>query len=111
MASGKVTDFAGEAAAADAGVLRDCTPMMRAALNACLVHKARRRARYDLTTMFTKRITTKVKKAKEKLEEIRECRTGITPDPAFGSSGAVVDPFPDGNVPYLDGTGQGFPAT
>ncbi|ROQ77246.1 Tn3 transposase DDE domain-containing protein [Streptomyces sp. CEV 2-1] len=72
VASGKVTDFAGEAAAADAGVLRDYTPMKRAALIACLVHKARMRARDDLTTMFTKRIATKVKKAKEELEKIRK---------------------------------------
>jgi len=72
VASGKVTDFAGEAAAADAGVLRDYTPMKRAAPIACLVHKARMRVRDDLTTMFTKRIATKVKKAKEELEEIRK---------------------------------------
>lgn len=36
MASGKVTDFAGEAAAADAAVLRDYAPVKRVALIACL---------------------------------------------------------------------------
>ncbi|MFE9858716.1 hypothetical protein [Streptomyces sp. NPDC005780] len=45
VASDKVTDFAGEAAAADTGVLRDYTSAKRAALIPCLVHKARARAR------------------------------------------------------------------
>ena len=48
VALGKVTDFAGEAAAADAGVLRDYALAKRVALIACLAHKARMRARDDL---------------------------------------------------------------
>ncbi|QMU69369.1 DUF4158 domain-containing protein [Streptacidiphilus sp. P02-A3a] len=50
VASGKVTDFAGEAAAADAGVLRDYAVVKRVAVMACLAHKARMRARDDLAT-------------------------------------------------------------
>ncbi|MEU6718040.1 transposase [Nonomuraea sp. NPDC046802] len=70
VAAGKVTDFAGEAAAADAGVLGDYAVMKRAALLACLVHKARMRARDELATMFVKRVAAKVKRAKTELEEI-----------------------------------------
>lgn len=71
VASGKITDFAGEADAADASELRDFTPGRRVALIACLAHKARMRVRDDLATMFCKRIATKIKKAKAELEEIR----------------------------------------
>ncbi|RLU81288.1 hypothetical protein CTZ27_32575 [Streptomyces griseocarneus] len=46
-------------------------PGKRIALVACLVHKARMRVRDDLATMFCKRVATKVKKAKQELEEIR----------------------------------------
>ncbi|WP_344374703.1 Tn3 family transposase [Streptomyces mauvecolor] len=71
VAAGKVTDFAGEADAADVAELRDYRPVRRLALVACLVHKARMRVRDDLATMFCKRVATKVKKAKQELEEIR----------------------------------------
>ncbi|MEJ8662179.1 hypothetical protein WKI58_37895 [Streptomyces halotolerans] len=71
VAAGKVTDFAGEADAADVAELRDYRPVKRIALVACLVHKARMRVRDDLATMFCKRVATKVKKAKQELEEIR----------------------------------------
>ncbi|MEU8148869.1 DUF4158 domain-containing protein [Nonomuraea sp. NPDC048901] len=64
MAAGKVADFAEEAAAADAGVLGDYAVMKRAAVLACLVHKARMRARDELATMFVKRVAAKVKRAK-----------------------------------------------
>ncbi|MFF4794423.1 DUF4158 domain-containing protein [Streptomyces sp. NPDC001276] len=55
VAAGKVTDFAGEADAADVAELRDYRPVKRLALVACLVHKARMRVRDDLATMFCKR--------------------------------------------------------
>ncbi|MFE2586393.1 hypothetical protein [Streptomyces sp. NPDC059378] len=71
VAAGKVTDFAGEADAADVAELRDYRSVKRIALVACLVHKARMRVRDDLATMFCKRVATKVKKAKQELEEIR----------------------------------------
>ncbi|MFC9647389.1 hypothetical protein [Streptomyces sp. NPDC056937] len=71
VAAGKVTDFAGEADAADVAELRDHRPVKRLGLVACLVHKSRMRVRDDLATMFCKRVATKVKKAKQELEEIR----------------------------------------
>ncbi|MEV6868809.1 hypothetical protein AB0M44_48560 [Streptosporangium subroseum] len=45
MATGKIADFAGEAAAADAGVLKDYAPPKCVAVLACLAHKAQMRAR------------------------------------------------------------------
>ncbi|MEU9381115.1 hypothetical protein AB0D38_08995 [Streptomyces sp. NPDC048279] len=71
VASGKITDFAGEADVADAWEPRDFTPVRRGALIACLAHKARMRVRDNLATMFCKRIATKIKKAKAEPEEIR----------------------------------------
>jgi hypothetical protein len=71
VAAGKITDFAGEADAADASELRDFVPVKRIALVAALTHKARMRVRDDLATMFCKRVATKIKKAKAELEEIR----------------------------------------
>lgn len=60
LAAGKVSDFAGEA---DAAELRDFVPVNRIALVAALTHKALMRVRDDLAT--------KIKKAKAELEEIR----------------------------------------
>ena len=77
VASGKITDFAGEADAADAPGLRDYNLVKRLALLVGLVHKARMRARDDLTTMFCKRIALQVKRAKAELEEIREQQQAI----------------------------------
>ncbi|MFF4696118.1 hypothetical protein [Streptomyces chattanoogensis] len=71
VAAGKVTDFAGEADAADASELRDFVPVKRIALVAALTHKARMRVRDDLAMMFCKRVAMKIKKAKAELEEIR----------------------------------------
>lgn len=50
VASPKVTDFAGEADAADASELRDYAAIKRIALLACLARKARMRVRDDLAT-------------------------------------------------------------
>ncbi|MGW5021934.1 DUF4158 domain-containing protein [Streptomyces cacaoi] len=71
VATGKITDFAGEADAADASELRDYATIKQIALIACLAHKAGMRVRDDLATMFTKRVATKIKRAKEELEAIR----------------------------------------
>ncbi|MEU7377571.1 Tn3 family transposase [Streptomyces albidoflavus] len=70
VASTKVADFAGEAEAQDAGTLKDYTEARRVALIACLVAKARMRARDDVATMFCKRMAAKAKKAREELAEI-----------------------------------------
>ncbi|WP_094792137.1 Tn3 family transposase [Streptomyces kasugaensis] len=78
VAAGKITDFAGEADAADVAELRDYRPVKRLALVACLAHKARMRVRDDLATMFCKRVAMKIKKAKAELEEIRLAEREIT---------------------------------
>jgi hypothetical protein len=72
VAESKIADFAGEAAAADAGVMRDVAPLKRTALLACMVHVARMRARDDLAEMFCKRMASITKLAKAELAEIRE---------------------------------------
>ena len=71
VATGKIADFAGEAAAGDAAVLGDYSPVKRTALLACLAHSARRRARDDAAAMFCKRVATKVKAARDELDQIR----------------------------------------
>lgn len=77
VASGKITDFAGEADAADAPGLRDYGLVKRLALLVGLVHKARMRARDELATMFCKRVALQVKRAKAELESIRERQQAI----------------------------------
>ena len=72
IAESKIADFAGEAMAADAGVMRDVAPSKRLALLACMVHVARTRARDDLAEMFCKRMASITKLAKAELDEIRE---------------------------------------
>ncbi|MDH6623601.1 hypothetical protein M2271_001388 [Streptomyces sp. LBL] len=72
IAPGKIADFAAEAGALDAAELRDYEAGKLIALLACLVHAARRRARDDLAEMFCKRVATKLKNAKDELEEIRK---------------------------------------
>jgi len=71
VAESKVADFAGEAAAADAGVMGDVAPLKRTALLACVVHVAQGQARDDLTEMFCKRVASITKRAKDELDDIR----------------------------------------
>ncbi|MFI6495386.1 hypothetical protein [Streptomyces sp. NPDC050564] len=78
VASRKITDFAGEADSADASEIKAYAAVKRVALMACLVHKARMRVRDDLALMFCKRIATKIKRAKEELEEIRLAEREMT---------------------------------
>ena len=56
VAESKIADFAGEARAADAAVMREISEPKRTALLACLAHEARRQARDDLAEMFCKRV-------------------------------------------------------
>jgi hypothetical protein len=72
IAESKVADFAGEAAAADAAVMRDVSQPKRTALLACLVHVAQARARDELVEMFCKRMAVITKRAKAELEALRE---------------------------------------
>jgi hypothetical protein len=51
----KIEHFAGEAAALDAAEMADTGPVKRVVLEACLLHRARVRARDDLVTMLCKR--------------------------------------------------------
>jgi hypothetical protein len=68
----KVSHFAGEAAVLDADELSGVSEDKRLTLLACLVHTARIRARDEVATMFCKRMAIITKKAREKLEELRE---------------------------------------
>ncbi|MCX4583189.1 hypothetical protein [Streptomyces sp. NBC_01481] len=99
MAAGKITDFAGEADAADAPGLRDYALVKRSALLVCLAHKARMRARDDLTTMFGKRIALQVKRAKAELEEICRQQQAIV-ESLIGNYRTVLQPI-DADGPVL----------
>ena len=52
IAATKLADFAGEAEAADAGVLRDYGEAKQVAVLAALVHAAQAKARDDVAEMF-----------------------------------------------------------
>jgi Tn3 transposase DDE domain/Domain of unknown function (DUF4158) len=78
IAESKIADFAGEAMAADAAVMRDVAPLKRTALLACMVHFARTRARDDLAEMFCKRMASVTKLAKAELAELREREAEIS---------------------------------
>ncbi len=78
IAESKIADFAGEAMAADAAVMRDVAPLKRIALLACMVHVARTRARDDLAEMFCKRMASVTKLAKAELAELREREAEIS---------------------------------
>jgi hypothetical protein len=78
IAESKIADFAGEAAAADADVMRKVAPLKRMALLACMVHVARTRARDDLAEMFCKRMASVTKLAKAELAELREREAEIS---------------------------------
>ena len=67
----KIEHFAGEAAALDAAEMADTGPVKRVVLEACLLHRARVRARDDLVTMLCKRMNTIHGKARDLLETIR----------------------------------------
>ncbi|MCA1678087.1 MAG: hypothetical protein LC777_03620 [Actinobacteria bacterium] len=71
IAESKIADFAGEARAADAAVMRDISEPKRTALLACLVHEVRRQARDELAEMFCKRVAVITKRAKAELDGIR----------------------------------------
>jgi hypothetical protein len=67
IAESKVADFAGEAAAADAAVMRDIAQPKRTALIACLIRVAQTRARDELAEMFCKRMAAITKRARAEL--------------------------------------------
>jgi hypothetical protein len=95
VAAWKITDFAGEADAADASELRDFAPVKRIALVAALTHNAQMRVRDDLATMFCQRVATKIKKAKAELEEIRLAEREIV-ETLIGSYRTVLKHIDEG---------------
>ena len=90
IAPSKIADFAGEAAAQDAAAMGDYSPVKRVALVACLVHSARMRARDDLAEMLCKRVAANLKKAKARLEEIRQ-RQRATSERLIGTYRTVLE--------------------
>jgi hypothetical protein len=68
----KVSHFAGEARVTDASDLRKYGDGKRRALVIALLHQARVRARDEFATMFCKRMGSIHKRARERLEELRE---------------------------------------
>ena len=78
IAESKIADFAGEAQAADAAVMRDVSQPKRTALLACLIHVAQTRARDELGDMFCKRMAVITKRARAELEQLREEGRGIS---------------------------------
>ncbi len=68
----KVAHFAGEASQTDVADLGRYGTARRQALIVCLVHTARVRTRDEVAAMFCKRIAAIHKRAKERLESIRE---------------------------------------
>jgi hypothetical protein len=96
VAESKIADFAGEATAADAGVMRDVALPKRTALLASMVHLARAQARDDLTETFCKRVAVLTKRARNDLDEIRT-RQGVMSDRLIGHYRKVLlalDPRP-----------------
>jgi len=78
IAASKLADFAGEAEAADAAVLRDCGGTKKAALLAAMVFTAQARARDDVAEMFCRRVATLTKRARKELDELREQHRALT---------------------------------
>jgi TnpA family transposase len=80
IAASKIADFAGEAHAADADVLRRSytSEAKRLALVACLAFVAQGRARDDLALMMCKRMAVNVRKARARLQEIHDRQRAVT---------------------------------
>jgi cell division septum initiation protein DivIVA len=74
----KLADFAGEAEAADAAVLRDYGGAKKAALLAAMVFTSQARARDDVAEMFCRRMATLTKRARRELEELKEQHRALT---------------------------------
>ena len=78
VAPSKIADFAGEAAAADAAVLRDYSRTKRIALLAALIFTAQSKTRDETAEMFCRRVATITKRARDELEEIKKHHQEIT---------------------------------
>lgn len=102
VAESKIADFAAEAAAQDAGTLRDYDPVKQLELVACLVHTARARARDDLADMLCKRVSVIVKKAKAELDDIRTRQRTVTEKLIAGYKSVLEQLGPDGATTATD---------
>ena len=78
ITASKLADFAGEAEAADAAVLRDYGGTKKAALLAAMVFTAQARARDDVAEMFCRRVATLTERARKELEELKEQHRALT---------------------------------
>ncbi len=78
VAPSKITDFAGEGAAADAAVLGDYGQEKRTAILAAMVHAAQEKARDDTAEMFCRRVATLTKRARLELEELKKQQQKVT---------------------------------
>ena len=78
MPASKLADFAGEADAADAAVMRDYGEAKKIALLAALVSAAQGKARDDVAEMFCRRVATLTKRARAELEALREAHRAMT---------------------------------
>jgi hypothetical protein len=78
VAASKLADFAGEADAADAAVMRDYGGAKKVALLAALVSTAQGKARDDVAEMFCRRVATLTKRARAELEALREAHRAMT---------------------------------
>ena len=105
----KIAHFAGEAAVLDAGALAEIGPEKQLTLLACLVHTARMRARDEVVTMFCKRMAAITKKARDKLEELREAHRAES-ERLLGVFGDVLADVRDALGPPgpADGDGEAY---
>ena len=78
IAATKLSDFAGEADAADAGVLRDYGEDKLVAVLACLTSAAQAKARDDVAEMFCRRVATLTRRARLELEELQQAHRAMT---------------------------------
>ena len=98
IAATKLTDFADEADAADAGVLRDYGDAKRIAVLAALVHAVRAKARDDVAEMFCRRVATLTKRARVELQALKEQHRAVT-ERLIANYRAVLERIdPDGPV-------------
>jgi TnpA family transposase len=78
VAPSKIADFAGEATAADAAVMRDYSPVKRTGLVAALVLHAQTQARDDTAEMFCRRVAALTKRARQELEALKAGHEQVT---------------------------------
>ncbi|MGZ4561900.1 MAG: DUF4158 domain-containing protein [Mycobacteriaceae bacterium] len=94
----KIGHFAGEARVLDAAELRDVGEDKPLALVTCLVHTVRVSARDDAVEMFCKRMAALHRKARDRLEQLRE-QHRVESERLLGVSGDVLTVVRDALAP------------